>query len=263
MRIHTTRGRVLPLAMLVALVCPSAAAADSISLSVAPQPVKSITSEVSWSAYSEEGTFPAVAANNPGVPCAANPEADDGTLLTPAHLLESGWSGSYTGSVNFTPGGSGQYTLCGWLETPVGLLEMSGGPVTASTSLPVLIRPPAITLSLSLPRPAVPHRRFTIDLVASSEASREFVVEGFAATRRGCPVNYAAEEGADHLIDREALGGPWLFAGNVEGLRAGSYIFCAWADGAHDEGLYPEETAHLLVRVGAAPSRRRHHRARR
>ncbi len=49
------------------------ALADSISPSIAPAPVKSVTSEVSWSAESEEGRFDVVYVNNPGVPCAADP----------------------------------------------------------------------------------------------------------------------------------------------------------------------------------------------
>ncbi len=88
-----------------------------------------------------------------------------------------------------------------------------------------------------------------------SEALRQFVVEGFPATRRGCPVNYAAEDGTPYLIDREAVGGPWRFAANVQPLRAGSYIFCAVADEADDEGLYPESDRASACPCGVAAVR--------
>lgn len=258
MRSPATRRRLLPIAaLLVSLACPSAAAADSISLSITPAPIKSVTSEVNWAASSEEGRFGVIAVNNPGVPCAANPAADDGKTLTETHGLEAGSTGDYGGALNFTPAATGEYELCAWLTIPAGLLDLEGGQVTASTSLPIDVRAPVIHLALSLPRRPVPRRRFTIDLVASSEALREFVVEGFPDTNRGCPVNSAAESLTPRLIDQEDVGGPWRFAGNVAALRAGTYIFCAWADAAEDQGLYPEATAHLLVHIGAHSSTRR------
>lgn len=236
---------------------PVAAAADSISLSIAPQTVKSVTSEVSWSAWSEEGRFAVVAANNPGVPCAANPAADDGKMLTETHGLEAGSTGAYGGSVNFTPTTTGEWELCAWLAIPAGLLDMEGGPVTASATLPIDVRPPTIHLALSLPQRPVPRRPFTIDLVASSEALREFVVEWFPATHRGCPVDSAAESLTPHLIDQEDVGGPWRFAANVQALRAGTYIFCAWADAPEDQGLYPEARASLVLHLGTPAPRHR------
>jgi hypothetical protein len=260
---HPRRLALLPLCLLLGLVFVSTAAADSISLSIAPEPVKNVASEVSWSGSREEGRFAVVDANNPGVPCAANPPADDGKALTETHGLEAGSTGVYGGSVNFTPASTGEYQLCAWLVIPAGLLDLEGGPVTASASLPIDVRAPAIHLALSLPRPPVPRRPFTIDLTASSEALREFVVEGFPDTARGCPVNWAAESFTPRLIDQEDVGGPWRYAANVEGLRAGTYIFCAWADPPEDQGLYPEAAAHLLVHVRTQTSTRRRRRAHR
>jgi len=187
MRSPTNRLSLLPLVALVALICPSAAAADSISMSIAPAPVKSVTSEVSWSAESEEGRFEVVYLNNPGVPCAANPQADNGSRISEQHGLEAGSTGSYGGSINFTPTTTGEYELCGWLVIPAGLLDLEGGPVTASSSRPINVRAPVIHLSLSLPQRPVARRGFTVDLVASSEALREFVVEGSPPPLAGAP----------------------------------------------------------------------------
>lgn len=240
------------------LLAPGAALADSMSLSISPEPVANLTSEVTYTASSEEGTLAVVAANNPGVACAANPAADDGQTITPGHIFDAGSVGGFSGSVNYTPPSTGAYTLCGWLEIPSGFIETDGGPVTAAASLPINVRAPRISLALSFPRRPQPGHGFTLDLTASSEVKREVVVEGIPLTRRGCPVNYAAEE-ADHLIDKNVTGGPWRIRDNIEPLQAGSYIFCAWADPTSDDGLYPEATTSLVLHLGQtlAPQRRK------
>lgn len=244
------------------LALPGAALADSMSLSIAPEPVANLTSLVSYTASSEEGTLTVIAVNNPSLPCAADPEADQGQTLTPQHFLDPGNLGTFSGSLNYTPPTPGAYTLCGWLEIPAGLFETDGGPVTASTSLPIDVRGPRISLALNFPRRPEPGRTFTLHLIATTEATREVVVEALPLTRRGCPVNYAAEE-EGRLIDQNVTGGPWTLTSNVAPLRPGNYVFCAYADPLSDEGLDPEATAKLVLRLGQPahskhkPSRRR------
>jgi hypothetical protein len=223
--------------------------------------VQEIGGQVTWGAVSEEPALAVVAANNPGVPCASTPAADQGTTLTPGHLLEGGNVGDWSGSAGFTPPTPGAYILCGWLEEPAGLIETDGGPVTASTSLQVQVRMPVISLKLSLPRPAQPGRPFVLNLTAASEVQRHVVVEGTTATRHGCPVNYGVEND-QHLIDQEITGGPWRLASNVEPLRRGTYVFCTWADPTEDSGLDPQASASLTVHVGTqalAPRPRERH----
>lgn len=263
------RGRrglaVLAIAAVAALVVPAAGWADSMTLAVPSTPVQEIGGRVSWSAVSEEPILAVVAANNPGVPCASSPAADEGTTLTPGHLLEGGNVGDWSGSTDFTPPTPGAYVLCGWLEEPAGLIETDGGPITASTSLQVQVRPPVISLKLSLPRRPLPGRPFVLDLTATSEVQRHVVVEGVTATRQGCPINYAVEND-QHLIDQDVTGGPWRLTSNVEPLQRGAYIFCAWADAAEDSGLDPQASTSLTIHVGTqAPpprhrKRHRHHR---
>lgn len=240
------------------LLLPASAVADSISLSVTPAPVQEVTSEVSWAASSEAGTLAVVVANDPGIPCAADPAGDNGDTLTPAHLLEGGQVGDWSGSVNFTPPSSGTYTLCGWLEEPAGLIETDGGPVTASTSLPIEVRVPRIALALRFARRPEPRRLFTLDLTASSEVARHVVVEGLPRTNRGCPVNYAAGEEAAHIIDTDVTGGPWLLRSNIAPMPPGRYTFCAWADPPEDGGLYPQASTSLALNLGVAAPHRRH-----
>ena len=262
------RGRrglaVLAMVVAGALAMPAAVSADSMTLAVPSTPVQEIGGQVSWSAVSEEPTLAVVAANNPGVPCASSPAADEGTTLTPGHLLEGGNVGDWSGSADFTPPTPGAYILCGWLEEPAGLIETDGGPVTATTSLQVQVRPPVISLKLSLPRAPQPGRPFVLNLTATSEVQRHMVVEGMAATRHGCPINYAVESD-QHLIDQDITGGPWRLASNVEPLRRGTYSFCAWADPTEDSGLDPQASTSLTLHVGTqapAPHPRKRHRHR-
>ena len=253
-RLHASCRRLfLPLAILAGLVCPSAATADSMSLSIAPAPVESITSEVSWTANSEAGTFPAVAANNPGVPCAAKSgwrRRHDPHAV--AHLSKRAGAGSYTGSVNFTPAGTGQYTLCGWLETPVWVGRNDG---RAGDGKHVAADRRPSTRHQSVPEPGASGRgargRSRSISLRWSEALRQFVVEGFPATRQAaCELCRRRRHALSDRPGSSSVAGGSSPVRTWQPLRAGSYIFCAWADEADDEGLYPEATAHLLVRVG-------------
>ena len=259
------RGRrglaVLAIAVVAALVVPAAGWADSITLAVPSAPVQEIGGQVTWSAVSEEPALAVVAANNPGVPCASTSAADQGTTLTPGHLLEGGNVGNWSGSAGFTPPAPGAYILCGWLEEPAGLIETDGGPITTSTSLQVQVRAPVISLKLSLPRPAQPGRPFVLNLTATSEVQRHMVVEGMTATKHGCLINSSVEND-QHLIDQDVTGGPWPLASDVEPLRRGTYIFCAWADPTQDSGLEPQASTSLTVHVGTqalAPRPRERH----
>ncbi|MGA9314372.1 MAG: hypothetical protein WBV77_07070 [Solirubrobacteraceae bacterium] len=259
------RGRrelaAVAISVVVALIVPAAGWADSMTLTVPAMPVQEIGGQVSWSADSEEPTLAVVAANNPGVPCASSPAADDGTTLTPSHIFEGGDVGAWSGSTNFTPPTAGAYILCGWLEEPAGLIETDGGPVTATTTLQVQVRAPVIALKFSFPRLPQPGRPFVLDLTATSEVQRHMVVEGMTATRRGCPINYAIENDP-HIIDQDVTGGPWRLSSNVDPLRRGTYIFCAWADPTEDSGLEPQASTSLTVHVGTLPMRPHHRKPR-
>jgi hypothetical protein len=231
------------------------ALADTMSLSAPPEAVQELTGQVTYSTSTEEATYPVVYANNPGVPCAADPQADVGQMITPTHFAEGGNIGQASNSVNWTPKSTGTYTLCGWTTIPAGILEMEGGPVTASTELPVNVRAPRISLALSFPRPVVAGKQFTIDLSASSEVTREVVVQGVPHTRAGCPIDPAASA-AENLIETEVTGGPWLSRATVNALPGGRWIFCAWAEPLGDNGLYPQATTSLLLDLSGAPKRK-------
>jgi hypothetical protein len=253
------RGRFTTLCvglLTLVLMLPAGALADSMSLSVGPEAVQELTGLVTYATSSEEATYPVVYANNPGVPCAASPQGDIGQMVTATHFAEGGNIGQASGAVSWTPPATGTYTLCGWTTIPAGLLEMEGGPVTATAQLPVVVRAPRISLALSFPRPVVAGEGFTIDLTASSEVKREVVVEGVPYSRAGCPIDPAAST-AQNLIETEVTGGPWLSRSNVKALYGGRWIFCAWADQPGDHGLYPQATTSLLLNLSGHPRPKR------
>ncbi len=229
----------------LALMLPGAALADTMTLSISPEPTEEVTSAVTYTANSAEKTFATVAVNNPGVPCAPDPEADNGhTIVEPAIYIPPN-IGEFSAAGNYKFPSTGAYTVCGWLSSPDGIGD-PGGPVTAAASLPLNVRLPAISLSLRFPRPVQVNKQFALELVATSEVRREVVVEGVPYTRQGCPVNYAAGN-EPRIIDTEVNGGPTTTTVDLKALRRGKYIFCAWADPYEDNGLDPQATTSVVL----------------
>jgi hypothetical protein len=248
MKVRITGRRALigaPLTAL-ALALPGAALADTMTLSIAPEPTEEVTSAVTYKADSSEGTLATVAVNNPGVPCAPDPEADSGQKIVEPTIILAPSIGEFSGAGNYMFPASGAYTVCGWLSTTGSLAYPDNGPVMAATSLPLNVRLPTISLSLRFPQPVHVNKPFTLELVATSQVKREVVVEGLPYTKSGCPVNYAAGT-APHIIDTEVNGGPTTTTVDLKALPKGKYIFCAWADPYEDNGLDPQATTSIIL----------------
>jgi hypothetical protein len=229
----------------LAFALPGTALADTMTLSISPEATEEVTSEVTYTANSAGKTFATVAVNNPGVPCAPDPQADSGhTIVEPAIYIPPN-IGEFSAAGNYKFPSTGAYTVCGWLSSPNGIGD-PGGPVTAAASLPLNVRLPAISLSLRFPRPVHVNKPFTLELVATSQVKREVVVEAMPYTKSGCPVNYAAGN-EPRIIDTEIDGGPTTTTVDLKALRRGKYIFCAWADPYEDNGLYPQATTSVVL----------------
>ena len=230
--------------------------ADSVSLSVTPEPVQELTSEITYQAFTEEPLMASVYVNAPGVPCAPNPVTDSGTAVVVPNMLTPALVGSFSGAGNYTPPTSGAYTMCGWLTGVGSIVHPEGGEVATAISVPLQVRIPRIGLSLTLPRRVVPGKRFVLDVHATSEVTRKVIVEGMRLTSRGCPLDRAAST-AEPLLEAEIEGGPWLKHTVIEPLPAGRYIFCAWADPPADNGLDPQASTSLVVTVSRSRGLRR------
>ncbi len=225
-----------------------AAYANSISLSVSPQPVQEVASEITYQASTEEPLMASVYVNAPGVPCAPNPAVDSGTAIVVPNMLTDTVVGAFSGAGNYTPPSTGAYTMCGWLTGVGSLAYPEGGEVATAISVPLQVRAPRISLSLTLPHRALPGKSFVLDVHATSQVTRYVTVEGMRLTRNGCPLDRAAST-AELLLESEIDGGPWLKRTVVDPLPAGRYIFCAWADAPGDDGLYPQASASLIVTI--------------
>ncbi len=230
----------------LAVLAPAAALADTMSLGLSREAVQSATTQITYTASSEELGFVTLAVNNADVPCGSTPEADAGTGLLEPALLTLGQTGVYSGSVNYTPSEPGVFIACGWV-TGYGVGGTTGGPTISSASLPIEVRPPHISLALSLAHPVTVAKQFALDLTVTSEVPREVIVAGVAYTPAGCPVDSAAST-AQHLIDSVFEGGPSLKSVTVNALPAGSrWIFCAWA--VVPGALNPQATTSLVVNI--------------
>ncbi len=241
----------------LALTLPGTALADTMTLSISPEATEEVTSEVTYTASSVEKTLATVDVNNPGVPCAPDPEADNGYTIVEPGILTPFNIGEFSGAGNYEFPSAGAYTVCGWLSIPGSLAYPDDGPVTAAASLPLNVRLPTISLSLRFPRPVHADQRFALELVATSEVKREVVVEAMPYTKYGCPVNYAASN-EPHIIDTEVNGGPTTTTVDVNALRDGEYIFCAWADPYEDNGLHPEATTSVVLDLSGHQAKKIH-----
>jgi hypothetical protein len=230
----------------LAALLPGAALADTMSLGLSAEAVQSATTQITYTASSEELGFVTLAVNNADVPCGSTPEADAGTELAGPALEAPGQTGVYSGSVNYTPSEPGVFIICGWV-TGYGVGSTTGGPTISSASLPIEVRLPHISLALGLANPVAAGKQFALDLTVTSEVPREVILIGVAYTPAGCPVDSAASTAA-HLIDSVFEGGPSLKSVTVNPLPAGSrWLECAYA--VVPGAINPQATTSMIVNV--------------
>ncbi len=251
-------GRPLALAcvcgLTLAALLPGAALADGMTLELAKEAVQSETTQINYTASTETAGFITIAVNKADVPCGSLPEADSGTRLAEPVFEAEGPSEMYSGSMSFTPLEPGPYIICGW-ATGFGPGETStGGPDFAAASLPVEVRLPHISLTLSLANGIAAGRPFTLNLMAASEVARELILVGGPATPEGCRASSASAT-ASPLIKAIITGPPQLHTASVSALPAGSrWVFCAWA--LVPGTLNPQATTSMVVNVPRSPRSR-------
>lgn len=242
------------IAAIGAVFAPGIAVADTLSLAINTEPVQDAPLQVTYTGEIEGGDGDRqlqLDLNPADVPCASAPEQDSGgSILRNQDLQTEPQSEAFTGTTSFEPSQTGALTICGWVT------DIVGEPV-GSASLPIEVRPPHISLTLSLPRPPVAGKSFTLDLLATSEVTREAIVVGVPDTPAGCPAGPAAA-GAIHLIDTTIAGGPVLKHTTVKGLPAGSHwIFCAWATVPGEST--PQASSSLVAEIQQTSSTSRGH----
>ncbi len=262
-------GRRLLLACICGLtlvvLAPSAALAGTMSLGLSSEAVQNATTQITYTVDTEGsgndtegGGYVTLALNNADVPCGSSPEDDYGTTILRPEVTTAAQAGVFMGSTSFEPTELGASIICGWV-TGYGDENDLDGTVFAAGSLPIEVRPPHISLALSLANPVTAGKRFALDLTVTSEVPREVILIDVPYTSVGCPVDSAAST-APHLIDSVFEGGPSLKSVTVGPLPVGSsWLECAYA--VVPGAINPQATTSMVVEVprsAPAPSQPKH-----
>jgi len=237
-----------------------AAAAPTIGLTVAANPVESITTQLGATGTAEDANDALDVTVKPagGQGCAANFAADasgGSSIVVDEKLLGTG---PYSEAVNWTFDTAGSYLLCGWLNDG----SQSGDPVVASESLTVVVRQPHLALSISAPGAVTPRQTFELVTTAQAEAKRDVEEYIEPSTGRGCPANAQAadsfsgelrtawpDRGTEWFVD----GGPFTETANEELSDVGNYLVCAYAEYPTNASP-PEASASAPISVLAPPA---------
>jgi hypothetical protein len=214
------------------------------NLSVGPDPVESITTQLGVSGMSEASDFAAVKVRLAGGrECAVNSEGDEGQYVI-FNLYSP--SGTYNETKNWTFEASGSYLLCGWLQT-----TESPHTVLAHASQTVGVRLPHLLLSVSAP-PSMPvEQTFQVTSTAQAETQRVVSEGALPDTGRGCPANIGAATSTSGFLGIEngwpVAGGPLTKTWNVQINTPGKYLLCGYFDKSGQTP--PEATASTSISV--------------
>ncbi|HEV7772516.1 MAG TPA: hypothetical protein VGO48_04400 [Conexibacter sp.] len=226
-------------------------AAPTLSITVGPDPVETITTQLGVTGTADSTSNDVQLKVKPagGPACGANPAADEGSR----YIFSSTHAGPFAQSTNWTPTAAGSYLACAWIVDNT----QDGSPVIATASVTVAVRQPHLVLSILAPTLVSPGRTFQIATTAQAEARRSVYVSVVPDTGRGCPANFAA---ADAVSDEttvvygwDVTGGPLTDTRNVTLQTARRYIVCAYF---HNESSStpPQATATASLTV-ASPCR--------
>jgi hypothetical protein len=137
------------------VLAPSTALADEMSLGLSAEAVQNATTQITYTADTEGSGYVTLALNNADVPCGSSPEDDYGTAILEPHGAAAPQTGVFMGSTSFEPTEPGAFIICGWVTGFGGSFNLDAE-VFAAASLPIAVRPPHISLALSLPQPVTP-----------------------------------------------------------------------------------------------------------
>ena len=229
----------------------SAQAAGTINLSVGADPAESITTQLaaSGTGVGNETYLNLKVKPAGGQACAANPEADDGASVGNSDRNEP--NPTYATSDNWTFQAAGSYLLCGWIS------NFYATTVYAQASLPIAVRPPRLSLAISVPATVQPSQTFQIGTTAQAETDRAAYGYSLPDTGSGCPANADAASSASGSQSADfnawdVVGGPLMKTQNQSFSTPGVYLFCAYFEYPRSDSP-PEATAIAKTTV-VAPS---------
>jgi len=231
-----------------------ASAATSVAITVGPDPVESITTQLGAkgeapNTQQEIVTVKYKAAGGAG--CGANPDADDGT-----QVVGNGWlnAGAYEKSSNVTFDTAGNYLVCAWMTHHAGTGSgVSTYTVVATDSKVVAVRIPKLSIGLSVsPTTVAVGQTFQVTAVLQAEAERMFMAYALPDVGRGCAVNSSAayQERTDSVFSGTWInGGPQTRTQNMSLGAPGPYLICAYFDRRGSGAAPPQASAVASVVV--------------
>lgn len=218
-------------------------AVASVAVSVAPDPVEGVPTQIGVSGTlpdSEDVYLDVKPAGATG--CGANYDADDGTGVINSFAS----AGPFTQSRNYTFDSAGSYLLCGWTQT-------SSTTVTAQDAKTIAVRVPHLSLAISAPPTVSADQTFQVSTTTQAEATRTLYLSALVDTGRGCPANAAAARStstSDIIGGDDVTGGPTTDTRNATLQAPGTYLLCGYLQ-YQDSSLPPEATAVATVKVAA------------
>lgn len=179
--------------------------------------------------------------NSPSLGCAATEElnAERRVAVTGSEYVPKG---AFTDVVlQWTPSTPGPFVFCAWLH------DSFPDATFAAASIPVAVRQPLTSLSLSLPGARfLPGATVPLAVVASAEVAREYAVEVNAAGVPCAPNQGANADVTTWLNRRDVLGSPIAASFNVNMPNDGNYHLCGYV------GTSNSDTAPTTVIDGPA-----------
>jgi hypothetical protein len=224
----------------------TAQAASSLTLTIGSDPAESITTQIgaTGSAQDSGGDYVHVHLKPAGgTPCAAIYTADNGTFVISAG--DNGkLSGAFSVSTNWTFNSAGSYVLCGWLT------DSTAQTVYATASMPISVRAPHLSISISAPATVVRDQTFQIVTTAQAETQRTLYEYVMPDTGAACPANAGAMPNtATEVMDSWNVdGGPLAQSANESFSSVGTYLVCAYFEYPQNDSP-PEATATATVSV--------------
>lgn len=224
----------------------AASAAPTIAITVAPDPVESIATQLGVTGTNDQQQLRVVLHVKPagGSSCAANVSADDGREVVARWAKQ----GPFAETENHTFARAGDYLLCAWAQTDV----FSSAPALAAASAVISVRIPKLSLSLSAPPTVRQEQTFQVTVTAQAETERGVYVSSIPDTGRGCPANFAALAAGvgerDVLTSWWVTGGPLTRTENTTLSTPGRYLICGYFQFG-DTGSPPEAVASTALTV--------------
>ncbi len=237
----------LVLSLLLILGAAATAAANSGAKVVltfgSAEPVESVTTQLGAEVTNGGGDwFVLHVKPTGGEGCNANPDADNGETVIRNPVTSE--SNPATLTQNWTFQLAGSYRVCAWVE--------GENKIVASAESTFHVRPPHLSISISVPPAVSVGQTFQVVTTAQAETERQLLEYIVPNTNNTCPANAAASASAPGnrtvLNDWSVNGGPFTETRNESLDAAGRYLVCAYFEYPSNESV-PELASSAVTSV--------------